>query len=159
MHILRLSVGFAVAVLLSGNAIAVAVEDCRAAYERQDVLSRREKGTRAAVRGSAGVWLLHVALGPRIAFSAASTCRQVFAPSLSFCFSRSTARWAASAMARSPCASKSCRAYSAITVSSMGEPPSTGHGRASAAHVTGLRMGPSTIGQITRRRRRHYRRV
>jgi len=51
-------------------------------------------GARAAVRGSAGVWPLHVALGPRIAFSAASTCRQVFAPSLSFCFSHSTARWA-----------------------------------------------------------------
>src|SRR5208283_4426595 len=36
MHISRLSVGVAVAVLLSGNAIAGALEDCRAAYERQE---------------------------------------------------------------------------------------------------------------------------
>ena len=38
MHISRISVGVAVAVavLLSGNAIAGALENCRAAYERQD---------------------------------------------------------------------------------------------------------------------------
>ncbi len=36
MHISRISVGVAVAVLLSGAAIAGALEDCRAAYERQD---------------------------------------------------------------------------------------------------------------------------
>ena len=36
MHISRLSVGVAFAVLLSGNAIAGALEDCAAAYDRQD---------------------------------------------------------------------------------------------------------------------------
>ena len=36
MHISRLSVGVVIAVLLSGNAIAGALEDCAAAYDRQD---------------------------------------------------------------------------------------------------------------------------
>ena len=36
MHISRLAVGAVIAVVLSGNAIAGALEDCRAAYERQD---------------------------------------------------------------------------------------------------------------------------
>ncbi len=36
MRISRLSVGVVIAVLLSGNAIAGALEDCAAAYERQD---------------------------------------------------------------------------------------------------------------------------
>jgi TPR repeat protein len=35
MHISRLAIGAVIAVLLSGNAIAGALEDCRAAYERQ----------------------------------------------------------------------------------------------------------------------------
>ena len=36
MHISRLSVGVVIAVLLSGNAIAGGLEDCAAAYDRQD---------------------------------------------------------------------------------------------------------------------------
>jgi len=36
MHISRLSVGVVIAVLLSGNAFAGALEDCAAAYDRQD---------------------------------------------------------------------------------------------------------------------------
>src|SRR3974390_2007893 len=45
--------------------------------------AQREKGARATVRGSgAPPARFQVALGPRIVFSAASTCRQVCAPSL-----------------------------------------------------------------------------
>jgi TPR repeat protein len=36
MHISRLAVGAVIAALLSGNAIAGALEDCAAAYDRQD---------------------------------------------------------------------------------------------------------------------------
>ena len=36
MHISRLAVGAVIAVMLSGNAIAGAIEDCAAAYDRKD---------------------------------------------------------------------------------------------------------------------------
>jgi peroxiredoxin len=68
-----------------------------------------------------GVIEPQLASGPCIAFSAASTCRQVFASSLSLFRSYSAARWAAMAIARSPCASLSPRAYSLIIVSSMSD--------------------------------------
>jgi hypothetical protein len=91
---------------------------CRPKLSRRD---RRSRGTRLL-----GMARQHHVAGPRIDLSAASTCRQVSAPSLSLRCSQATARRAASAMARSPCASMSCREYSAITVSCMGKPPRQG---------------------------------
>jgi hypothetical protein len=41
MRITRLSTGVTVAVLLSSNAIAGALEDCAAAYDRQDYAAAR----------------------------------------------------------------------------------------------------------------------
>ena len=72
---------------------------------------------------SGGASFRQLVIGPLIAFSAASICRQVFASSLSFCCSDAAARWAASATARAPWASSNCRASSVIAVSSMDRPP------------------------------------
>ena len=53
MHISRLAVGAVIAVVLSGNAIAGALEDCRAAYERQDYLAALQLCRPLAEQGDA----------------------------------------------------------------------------------------------------------
>jgi TPR repeat protein len=57
MHISRLSVGAVIAVLLSGNAIAGAVEDCAAAYNRQDYSAAHQLCRPLAEHGDASAQL------------------------------------------------------------------------------------------------------
>ncbi len=70
-------------------------------------IGTRHRAARSIRAGAPG---LQLAIAPCIVFSAASTWRQVFASSLSSRRSHVAARWAASAMARSPWASISPRA-------------------------------------------------
>jgi len=53
MHIRRLSVGIVIAVLLSGNAIAGGLEDCAAAFDRQDYTAAHQLCRPLAEQGDA----------------------------------------------------------------------------------------------------------
>ena len=53
MHISRLAVGAVIAVMLSGNAIAGAIEDCAAAYDRKDYAAALQPCLSLAEHGDA----------------------------------------------------------------------------------------------------------